>query len=356
MADDKVQYSVPDIFGTVDHFSADDIFKEEAKIVEDIDRSRRLIESALDELLDGTSDLSDGDKDHASILAFEQAANLVDEVGLGILLKHVRKALYTSGEFNYAAFVNQMVGACTLKYPEMVDVVHDTENNKIITSVDFSPLGDIELYAAAVETVREQLQSDKEMQVVADPGMRSHFWKEKIYGAGREGRMVLRRKYNRQTKEYEMIDVTDSFTEKYDSTIAARLNLFNNDEAPFWPLLEYGHSAYGAGGGGTAYPKLRGQHFISKIGKEIDDVFKSVYYDLRGKLREKILDRKQALLRDLEQQDMEQPAGIRAVRDNYVLVDQTEKVYVEVYRGKQNKDVTKFRSKRTGRFTKESGD
>lgn len=215
--------------------------------------------------------------------AFVDSANYVKDRLLDITMLEVRKAYVASKEYNYAPYAEHLERAVAIhqKNSNLVSITVDETNKDIYISVDFSPLGSIDQWAAIVKKVREELGVGK----TKDSELRSHFWKEKIYGTARDGVRI-----SRNTKSGESVDITANYVHKYPETIALRLSYLESDQAPYWYLINYGNVGNVSGDGSTTvefhsegtsagipYPIISPTYFVNNLEETIANLFYDVY-------------------------------------------------------------------------------
>lgn len=121
-----------------------------------------------------------------------------------------------------------------------------------------SVAGDIEDYANAVESARENLG----LESGRDPVKASAYWKSKIYGWGNS---------------------------LYIATIVTRLNAMSYP-ASFWSLLNDGTAGVSMSSdiGGTPYPRVRATRFVQKAERAIYRTFRAEFLQRRAENKERV--------------------------------------------------------------------
>ncbi len=193
---------------------------------------------------------------NADAVFYEAAASKVIrgyvESGAGskILLQQLKLALMSNNEFgNYEAFRSRLEEV--FSQPEIINLYPDIASTKLrceILAEVFA--GSAEDYATAVETARQIYASTS-----ADPLIASLTWRI-MYRVAREGKQLTDKKGKALTAK------TQKLLESYQRTIETRLA--GAVAAPYWYILNYGTTGYGAkvGGEGVAYPYNPPTHFV----------------------------------------------------------------------------------------------
>lgn len=185
-----------------------------------------------------------------------------------ILKRNMLEAISINQEFDFSPYRERFLSVA--ENPNIISIVQTGTEFFVDIRMD-EVAGSIHQYAEAIKKVREILQSQKRVQVSAPEYLKSHFWREKFYGPAREGKKVKRRRFNKESKTYEEIDITDQQIEKYWNTINMRMQHFGS-LAPFWEIIDKGtvvmKGAMGSSGG-TPYPTNSSTNFVDKTINEI---------------------------------------------------------------------------------------
>lgn len=241
--------------------------------------------NSIDERADEIASIIDEIEDEEELLnrektidkeAFLQAVEFISDNTQKYINAGVLDAMYQTFEFNYQPYIDHMLGAIALNYENMVKIKPLTliDYRDIDIDVDFTPLGNIEIYAEAVEATRKELPE----KVTEDPKAASRMWREKIFKTAREGGKVYRHKKDRKTGKETKVDVTYKYIGRYYDTIVSRLSKLPQNKAPFWYLIEYGNiNIEGFNKKGTPYPSLRELKMIGKIEATIRADFNTAY-------------------------------------------------------------------------------
>ena len=233
--------------------------------------------------------------EYAAIHAYESLNGAVEQVVMGAFTA----AIQAVDEYNYDLYVAHMMGALQQQWFNLVSAkLPSGECNGLINiEVDLNVLGDLTEWAQAVRIAKEEMLKPGKSHV-PDKELASKMWREKIYGAGREGGKVEHSKKARKSKknpkpEVEYKDVTERYLDAYRNTIIARLSNVRGDQIPWWSLIQYGNSS-ATGGGGTPYPSSDGFDIIGTIQQNLYFIFDRNYWAFRdevfNQLRKKLAD------------------------------------------------------------------
>lgn len=208
--------------------------------------------------------------------AFLYSVDFIQDYIMDLLHYNAIKACVQTKEFNYKPFIDTLLEAITYHIDEIVKIIPKEAEQDVEIELDFSPLGDIEEYAEAVQSVRDYFLGG----VKTSPQVASHMWKEKYYGTAREGKKIVKKlKGKGKDEESREVDITEKYIQAYQETILERMKLLGTS-APFWYLIEHGNIdiKFLSDSGGIPYPVFAGTHFIENtefaIWKIFDDLLR----------------------------------------------------------------------------------
>lgn len=209
-------------------------------------------------------------------IAFLYTVSYINKLAYKYIVVEVQKALAITKEYNYSLYLQRIRQALEAHKDEIFYITTDPESNSISVNVSFESLGDVSLWASAVNAERKSRANLRRNKNEPSPELSSKMWAEKIYGSAREGKPVYKRRWNKKEKVYEQIDVTDQFKTKYRQTIRRRLANISPDKAPFFQLILFGNapgSMPGSDRGGEPYPQLRFRRVDSRASSAIEIAF-----------------------------------------------------------------------------------
>ena len=181
---------------------------------------------------------------------FNYCINTVDASVMDTLIEEIAKAAQTSLEYNEDILLGPLLRAAqepgNVKYTE--NRSGWTSNIEVTVNMDGSA-GNLEQWAQAVKTVREQLGSKQKSALRA-----SNYWKYRVFGRSWQGG-------------------------SYEQTIQMRFQAAGA-LAPYWSLLDNGNYSFEGGGmssdwGGTPYPTNNATHFTDKVAQRLQSLFKA---------------------------------------------------------------------------------
>lgn len=220
----------------------------------------KYLEIRLVELNQIKKDLLQSTKDYNP---YEAALNNVKDDALSILWKEAEKALVNSEEFDLPIFRNRLERA--IFNPKTLSLSVVGTRLEVFVNLD-QTAGTLSDYANAVIATRELIRNrgKKEKnrgQYMRNPQAASQIWKEKIYGAGREGKNIAPLTPNRKNR-------TAIYKQQYIWTINTRVAHFQS-LAPFWRILNNGTVPLASNWGGTEYPNTKPTDFVGRTIQEI---------------------------------------------------------------------------------------
>ena len=250
-----------------------DINIAETKLLEDVENAISTASQRLRELSD---DLTRIEAQKAvEKAAHLEAINYITDRAELILTNAFMEAIFDTVEYNDPLFLEPSQEAIRLHWQEVLSIIPNSPGN-VTVKVDFSPLGDIETYAAAVQSTREVLG----FKMTARPESRSIYWQRNIYSVDREGGKVFKvlEGYGRGSKTRN-IDITHSYRGKWEKTVRTRINLVPAGTAPWWYLINYGNKNAFQGSTGEPYPEFSGRYFVEKVEVQIKEIFDQIYQE-----------------------------------------------------------------------------
>jgi hypothetical protein len=197
----------------------------------------------------------------------EKAAALIHGEAKALLMTNLNDAISKVPEYNYPAFTGPLHRCFN-----SADIITYSRNGVNINAEAIA--GNWSELWAGVVAAKETLSVGKKLS----PEEASAFWRHRIYGPAREGRIPKGeeefasnrktrktrkpRKNERIAKQYDYLGYGE---EKYRKTIEARKSGWT--KAPYWLWLENGNMETPLGEGGTPYPLNSPTRFVylSKI-------------------------------------------------------------------------------------------
>ncbi|MEM4134612.1 MAG: hypothetical protein QXV73_05385 [Candidatus Micrarchaeia archaeon] len=169
-----------------------------------------------------------------------------------------------------------------------IDVVKNYQKNtyKIEVNVNEDALLDLTDYSHAIVSARNALGVGD----VQDGIGATYSW-TKYYQCAREGRRIYakrRKKGAKDGKEYELVDVTQKYIDKYWETIRMRKSFFPPYKIPFFAIMEFGNENISllSDKGGKPYPSQGGLFLLDRakdlINQEIESFKEDFFYYLEG--------------------------------------------------------------------------
>lgn len=301
-------------------------------------------------------------------VSFVEALSLLSKQLFNIINNVVLLACINTVEYNYEPYINRLTSAIKRNINSIVSIIPDYSSETLVVKVDFSVLGTPEEWLAATEAVVGELGVGK----IPNIKVRSKIWREKIYGAGREGGRVKRRK--RDGTEY---DITERYIDTYEKTILLRLEKIREDKAPFWYFINYGNLNFG--GDGEPYPKIpytTPTRLEDELKYRIEDFFLTTLIEFKSKANTYLSKRLNELIKETLSIPYEPPIDeFKAIGDywkNYVesnfesidekkiserdivgIKEDIRKLDYEITMFiRHGKQITMYRDIKTGRFIK----
>jgi hypothetical protein len=250
-------------------FTATDFQLTETKLLRDVANAISDAEARLHELSEDVDQVEV--REAVEKAAHIEAINFITDRAEQLLHDAFMLALFQSVEYNHSMFIGQSEVALSTHWQQVLSIVPQSPG-KVVVNIDFSPLGDIESYAAAVDQARETLG----MQMRNRPESRSIFWRRRIYGVDREGRTVMTKP--RADSKNPPQDITDRYIGRWEQTVRVRLSYLESDQAPWWYIVNFGNeNAFPQDTGGNPYPVVHGTHFIEVLETQILEIFNRIY-------------------------------------------------------------------------------
>ena len=174
-----------------------------------------------------------------------------------LLFESLKIAIKNNPEYDHPFFKTGLISA--INDPRTIRLT-PLENGDVFVKVDLNlTAGSIHDYASAVKKIRNEIKKASKVKKLSPQYQRDKFWEEKFYRPAREGGNVSRRKFNRDTEEYEERDVTVEQVQKYWNTLTKRQAAWGKS-APYWELLDKGIAAMP--GAGNPYPVPKATNFV----------------------------------------------------------------------------------------------
>lgn len=190
-------------------------------------------------------------------------------------------------EFNEDIFISKLTGP--LLNPATIQMTPRGYSVDVLINLN-ATAGSISEYSSAIKQVRATLDQRKQSEakrghpyVPSTQSIVSKFWEE-IYTTARLGGAFYRRKYDRATRTYTRVDVSDEIEQKYWNTMEMRLEA-SGKPAPFWELIDRGSTAM-RDGSGKYFPAIAPTNFVNSAIFEIRGIYMKRYAD-RVKMFEK---------------------------------------------------------------------
>jgi len=263
-----------------------DILREQQAIFDNISDEARFYKEEVNRI---DRELSAEDFRKAAFqLAFTRAYQYTRDRAAQLLLLKIKEAAIATEEYNYAPYLSHLENAVRSNINSgipLITILPDENARTAHVYIDLTPLGGVELWAAAVKKARDDLPGKR----WEDGDMRSRQWMRLIYGTAREGRKAWRVRRDKETGEEDFKDITADWSWRYDAIVKARLSYLAPTEAPFWYLIEYGNaSVEGAEGGsvqfhseghsaGWPYPEFGPQWFIQETEILVANLIREAY-------------------------------------------------------------------------------
>jgi hypothetical protein len=189
-------------------------------------------------------------------MAFLDAVESIQDKALNFLVTEAVRAVVSTQDFNYDLYTKHLLSAMEANQEKIITILPRKKERAVEVKVNLDILGKAEDWGKAIEDYRKKKKLGKSRGQTGEHGeMSSYFWKEKYYGAGRQGTRVekirkrkniplLRTRKAKKTRRPFVRDVTDKYKNKYRETIAGRLSEISGgkSKAPFWHLIEKGNA------------------------------------------------------------------------------------------------------------------
>lgn len=286
-----------DALSKVNAASLSEVFKQQA---ENIEILRKELEVYVEDLKQGLAaegiqgPLTERQRQDLRRAVFEKAfldsVEIIQDKAINFLITEAVKATVVTQEFNYDLYVNHLLTAMEAHKEELIAIVPKDHAKEVEVKVNLNVLGKPEDWGKAIEAYRKAKGLGKSRGRTGEHGeMSSWFWKEKIYGAGREGakitkgkpKQVLRTRKVKKERRRHTKDVTAKYRAQYQDTIAGRLASIpgGSSKAPFWHLIEHGNANVDLGldAEGVPYPNFGPTHFARNTEIAIASAFKQIW-------------------------------------------------------------------------------
>lgn len=270
--------------------------------LKDVERDERKLLKRLGENADTLSNiLEDVDKTLDKVkyentvynMAFMNALNFIQSHALDAVVVAAKLGCIGSKEFNYFPYIEHLTSAIKNNTEGLVEIIPLVEKKDVEIKLNLNILGNINMWADAVQTVRNNLQELglSKRAYVSEPAAASRMWREKIYRTGREGGKVSRTRKKKDGKE-EKIDVTSQYKDRYKNTVLARLGEIPRGKAPYWYLIEHGNVniTMSPNRGGVAYPTFEGTHFTEVARNKLEGLWEEAFEQYKKKAEEFLAD------------------------------------------------------------------
>lgn len=193
-------------------------------------------------------------------LVAEKAAEAIYGEAKALLLVNLDAAIAKTPEYDYPAFTGSL-HRCF----RSADIITFSRKGVFINAQAIA--GNWSELWAGVTAAKESLKIGKKLS----PEEASAFWRYRIYGPAREGRLpkgqeefasdrkkrAVRKSRKKIPKRYDYIKYGET---KYRKTIAARKSAW--EKAPYWLWLENGNMETPLGEGGLPYPPCKPTRFV----------------------------------------------------------------------------------------------
>ena len=343
-------YVVDEAFEDVNATSLEEVFEQQAKNIDGaIEEIEKLIDKLEDAALEGEFTGTRSEIEDAIFRrAFLETVDVIEDKALNFLVTAAIEATVKTGEFNYPAYQNHLLGAMQANIEKLIVITPYVGRKEIRVRVNLDILGKPEEWGTAVKKYREDKGIGKLSK--EDKKVGSKVWREKIYGVGREGGKI-KRYYKR---DQVTLDVTDKYKNKYKETVEGRLALLPDNKAPFWYLIEHGNIQAGdklkLDTDGIAYPSFGKTDFGRNSEEAIAKAFLQVWTEYERAAREVVENLEDERVRELREQTLEKiEAGEITVGKNkladYIQIDEGR---LEAYES----GIVRLRDPKTGYYAK----
>ena len=216
-----------------------------------------------------------------------EAMNSIAIYSTKILINEYKKAAIESKEYNYNLFARWAENAFSMLDETVFSlkfISPEDPTQGITVFINLASLGDTEEWMSAVREAREMLSSKS----VENIEMRSKMWREKIYGAGREGGKITKVKTKKGENKTTEEDVTDRYSGLYEKTINTRLSKIPSNHIPWWELLNNGNISFGEGFGedGEPYPIFAATNFVEKSEIALKNLWNKYFSEFESKAKQ----------------------------------------------------------------------
>ncbi|MHA1950295.1 MAG: hypothetical protein ACW99G_14725 [Candidatus Thorarchaeota archaeon] len=294
------EYITKDVFRKTNAASLSEVFKQQADNIEDL---QGYLQDFLEELeglrvegefrdpttFGGIEDLNNA----IYRKAFMDCVEVIQDKAMNFLVTEAVKAVVATQEFNYDLYVEHLLSAMEVNQKKIIAIIPHEESRSVEVKVNLNILGKPEEWGKAIEAYRKAKKLGRSRGRTGEHGeMSSYFWKEKIYGAGREGTRVQKgkpkkdaallrtRKAKKQRRRLDK-DITEKYRGKYKETIAGRLSFIpgGKSKAPFWHLIEHGNANVDLGidADGVPYPTFGPTNFARNSEEAIASAFRQLW-------------------------------------------------------------------------------
>jgi hypothetical protein len=227
------------------------------------------IQNAKNRLTELSDDIDKIDlQDSVKKAAHLEAINFITDNAQRMLTNAFMQAIQDTVEYNHELFITPSMVAIQQHWQDVMSVVPLTPG-KVQVDIDFTPLGDIKNYAAAVQQARTALG----FKMTTPPESRSIYWARNIYGVDREGARVTTTPAGHEKSK----DVTANYLGKWKNTVQTRLTFIEAGTAPWWYILNYGNTDAFGESEGTPYPVVSPTHFIEVLETQVKEIFNQIY-------------------------------------------------------------------------------
>jgi len=215
------------------------------------------------------------------------ALKSVEQMAMDILVEEGMDALVKTKEFDVPVFRRGFLQA--LRDPENIRF-RVSQSGALIVRITMRSAGDLEDYAAAIDSTREDMRISIYGKRPLPPALASKMWKEKYYQPAREGTTVpipkkKKSKTGRTRKGKERKDKTAEYIRQYWQTIESRAARFMG-LAPYWRLINEGTQPLNSDRGGKPYPRIRATRFIERTIKRLKELYNQEFREANEKIRD----------------------------------------------------------------------
>ena len=197
-----------------------------------------------------------------------EAINFVTTRAEEMIINAFMEAIFNTVEYNHELFIGRSQEAVQMHWKDILYIVPNSPG-EVFIEADFGILGDIEVYASAVNATRKALG----FKMTSAPESRSIYWARNIYGVDREGRAIKVRVKGRDFSK----DVTSSYLGKWVKTVKTRLGFIKPGLAPWWYLINFGNQDAFNESEGMPYPVVQATLFVQELEMQVLDIFKRIY-------------------------------------------------------------------------------